>query len=63
MPLSQKGTKKTHLYLVDIILEQIPDLDIYPNGTRRWFDPLILEEDLGLVDGPSTKTAGNIVYF
>ena len=63
MLLSQKCTKKTHPYPIDRILEQTPDLDIYPNGTMRWFAPLILEEDLVIMEGPSANPAGEMISF
>ena len=58
-----KSHQKNHIYLVDNILGQIPDLEIYPKGTMIWFAPLILEKDLGFMDGPYTNTAGKMILF
>ena len=43
--------KKT-LSLDDFLYQLIQYLDNHPNSTKRGFGPLILEEDLNLMDGP-----------
>ena len=52
----KKLTKLTHLYLIESILENIPDPDINPNNTRRWFVLLILEKYIDLRDRTSINT-------
>ena len=52
---------KNNTSLVDFLLEQIPDLDIQPNVTRRGFSPPLLEEKLGLVDVPSRNNSGEMI--
>ena len=59
----KKLPKQTFISLVNHLLQHILDLNNHPNLTRRGFTPLILEEDLDLMDGPSVNTAGDITYF
>ena len=42
LPLSQHVPKQNELYLFYYILEQIPQLNIYPNSTMREFFPTMI---------------------
>ena len=62
------GTFITKIYqnfffLVKILLQHIQDLDNHPDGTKRGFALLILEVNLKLVDGPSVKSADEMIPF
>ena len=52
----KKLTKLTHISLIESFLENIPDPDINPNNTRRWFVLLILEKYIDLRDRTSINT-------
>ena len=54
---------RSHSSIVDIILQNIPDLETHPNGTRTGFEFIILEEELDLMDVPYINIEDNIFLF
>ena len=59
----KKALKITKIYLVNHILEHIPDLDIKPNIKNRGFVYPVLDDELKNMDGTSTKTAGYMILL
>ena len=59
----KKSPKQTQISLIDCLLKHTPYLEINPNDTERQFETLILEEELDIMYGTSTKTTCKIMYF